>query len=249
MKSTLKWGAACLVIYFVFLVVKLPAVQVLPKLQLPPEVQVSGVSGTIWNGKAQRISYLGFPVEDVEWSLSFMSLLIKDINLEVKAGSVRQPEQIAISGQIQFSGNHIQADTLQTYVPADLVMMSLPLPIPLMAEGRFKVELDTLDYDFQTGCQALTGKGQWLNAKVAGVGKTIDLGNFNATLGCENQQVLLNVKEPNSFGLNAQVNIAADMKYKVDGRFKPSADLPKEVHQGAAFFGQPGKDGYYPIKF
>ncbi|MCF2947426.1 type II secretion system protein N [Paraglaciecola aquimarina] len=249
MKSILKWFFACFIIYCVFLVVKLPAVHVLAKLNLPTQLQISGVSGTIWNGQAQSISFQGLPIENVKWSLSVLPLLVGDISAEIKGGNVRQADQISISGQLKVSASQIQANSLQTYLPADLVMMMLPLPMPVQAEGRFKVELTELNYDLTTGCQVIDGKGQWLNAKVAGVGKTIDLGNFDATLGCENNETLIKVKEPNSFGLTAQVNLPANMKFKVNGRFKPAASLPKEVHQAALFFGNKGNDGYYPIKF
>lgn len=249
MKSTLKWGAVCLVTYLLFLVAKLPATQVLSKLPLPTELQLYGVSGTIWDGQAKSISYQGLPVENIKWSLSFLPLLVGDYSLDVKAGSVRQVDKISVKGQLVFSGNQIQASDLETFIPSNLVMSMLPLPIPIEAGGRFKVKLAELDYDYTLGCNELAGSGQWLNAKVAGVNKVIQLGNFDTSLGCENSQVLLKVKEPNSFGLTAQINVPADFKVKVKGRFKPEENLPKEVHQAALFFGNPDSDGYYPIEF
>jgi general secretion pathway protein N len=219
------------------------------KLPLPPELQINGVAGTIWNGQAQVVSYQGLPIENFRWQLSFLPLLMGDVSLEVKAGNIRQADQISINGHVQISEKQVRAQDLQTYLPSDLVMMMLPLPMPVQAEGRFKIMLTDLDYDLTAGCQAIDGKGQWLNAKVAGVGKTIVLGNFDASLACENSQTLVKVKEPNSFGLTAQVTIPANMKFTINGRFKPSDNLPKEVHQAALFFGNKGSDGYYPIKF
>lgn len=249
MKSILKWGGVCFVVYVIFLVVKLPATQVLAKLPLPAELRITGVSGTIWSGQAQTVIYQGLPVDNFEWSLSFLPLLMGEVSADIKGGNMRQVDQISMNGHINASETLIQAESLNIYVPADLIMLMLPLPIPLQAEGRFKVSLAELDYDLTTGCQTIDGKGQWLNAKVAGVNKLIDLGNFDATLGCENNQTLVNVKEPNSMGLTAQVNLPTNMKFKVNGRFKPAANLPKEVHQAALFFGNKGSDGYYPVKF
>jgi general secretion pathway protein N len=249
MKSILKWGSVCFVVYIIFLVVKIPATQVLAKLPLPPELRITGVSGTIWSGQAQTVIYQGLPIDNFKWSLSFLPLLLGDVSADVTGGNLRQVDQISINGHINVSETHIQAEDLNIYVPADLIMLMLPLPIPVQAEGRFKVSLAELDYDLTTGCQTIDGKGQWLNAKVAGVNKLIVLGNFDASLTCENSQILVKVKEPNSFGLTAQVNIPANMKFKVNGRFKPSDNLPKEVHQAALFFGNKDSDGYYPIKF
>jgi general secretion pathway protein N len=247
MKSVLKWVSLSLVVYLLFLIVKLPAVQVLSKLQLSNSASVRGVSGTIWNGHAQRAQINGLPISDVNWSLSFFPLLLGEISAEIKAGNIRDVEQISANGYVSFKGQHIKAEGLLAYVPTDLVISLLPLPIPVQADGRFKVQLDEIDYE--AGCKKFTGKGQWLNANFIGSTGVIDLGNFDADLNCENGSIVVDVKLPNRFGLTAKTVIPADMNFKVEGRFKPEANLPKEVHQAAEFFGQPDPDGYYPIKF
>ncbi len=76
MKSVLKWGSLCLVVYFIFLIVKLPAVQVLSKIQLPEGINISVISGTIWNGHAQSAQINGLPANDINWSLSSLPLLL-----------------------------------------------------------------------------------------------------------------------------------------------------------------------------
>lgn len=247
MKSVLKWGSLCLVIYFIFLIVKLPAAQVLSKIPLPKGVNVSGISGTIWNGHAQRAQINGLPVFDINWTLSFFPLLLGEISADLKAGNIRDVEQISASGYVSFNGQRLRAESLLAYIPTDLVIILLPLPIPVQADGRFKVQLDEVDYE--AGCKKFAGKGQWLNANFTGTTGVIDLGNFNADLSCENASVVVDVKQPNRFGLSAKTVIPADLNFKIEGRFKPEANLPKEVHQAAQFFGKPDSDGYYPIKF
>jgi general secretion pathway protein N len=247
MKSALKWGSLCLVVYFVFLIVKLPAVQVLSLIQLPKGVSVSGVSGTIWNGYSQRIQVNGLPISKVNWSLSVFPLLVGEISADIEAGNIRDIDEISANGYVSFAGQRLQVENLLAYIPTNLVISLLPLPIPVKADGRFKVELEEMDYE--VGCQKLTGKGQWLNANFTSTTGIIDLGNFNAELGCENSNVIVDIKQPNRFGLAAKATIPADMKFKILGRFKPEANLPKEVHQAAQFFGNPDSEGYYPIKF
>jgi general secretion pathway protein N len=247
MKPVLKWGSLCLVVYFIFLIVKLPAVHVLSKIQLPKEISVSGISGTVWEGQAQRAQANGLPINNLNWSLSFFPLLLGEISADIKAGNIRDIDQISATGHVSVSGQRLQADDLLAYVPANLMISQLPLPIPIQAAGRFKVQLDEVDYE--AGCQQFTGKGQWLNANYTGTTGAIDLGSFNADLSCENGSIVVDVKQPNSFGLTAKTVIPANMKFAVTGRFKPEANLPQEVHQAAQFFGKPDSDGYYPIKF
>ena len=84
MKSVLKWGFICLIVFVVFLIVKLPAAQVISRVQLPSEVTVHGVSGTIWNGHAASVSVQGLPIHDVNWQLAFLPLLTGTASLDVK---------------------------------------------------------------------------------------------------------------------------------------------------------------------
>lgn len=247
MKSALKWGSLCLVTYFIFLIVKLPAVQVLSHVQLPKGVSVSGVTGTVWQGQAQRAQANGLPINNLNWSLSFMPLLFGQISVDIKAGNVRDTDQISATGHISISGQRLQADDLLIYIPTNLVMGLLPLPIPVNANGRFKVQLNEVDY--AAGCQVFAGKGQWLNANYSGATGLVELGNFDADLGCLDGNIIMHVKPPNSFSLTAKAIIPANMKFKIEGRFKPDANLPKEVHQAATFLGKADAQGYYPINF
>ena len=247
MKSALKWGSFCLVVYFIFLIVKLPAAQVLSKIPLPKGVSVSGVTGTVWEGHAQRTQANGLPIYDLNWSLSFFPLLFGQISADIKAGNIRDTDQISATGHISVAGQRLQADDLLSYVPTNLVIGLLPLPFPIQADGRFKVQLNEVDY--AAGCQAIVGKGQWLNATYSGATGVVDLGNFDADLSCQDGNIVMDVKPPNSFGLTAKAIIPANMKFKIEGRLKPDSNLPKEVHQAAQFLGKADAQGYYPIKF
>ncbi|KXI28280.1 type II secretion system protein N [Paraglaciecola hydrolytica] len=247
MKHSLKWGALGLCVYVVFLIIKLPAVQVVGHLSLPPEIKLQGVKGTIWQGQAMTATLQGLPVSNIKWSLDFWPLLIGTISADISAGNIRQVDEIAFLGGVSFASDRIQLNDVQAYLPTNLMISLLPLPFPVKAEGRFKLEVDELDY--RESCQALSGKGQWLNAKVAGLEGLIDLGNFSADMVCENNNILLSVKEPNRFGLTAQATIPANLQFAITGRFKPDANLPEEVHQAAQFFGNKDAQGYYNIKF
>ncbi|MGS2721111.1 type II secretion system protein N [Paraglaciecola aestuariivivens] len=246
MKSVVKWSALSLVVYLVFLLSKLPAAVVLANIKLPTNVSVSQASGSIWQGHAQNIVINGVPIFNLNWQLSFVSLLIGNLDVQLQAGNMRNSEDISIRGQVNLSQQHIDANNLTVYLPTDLIISILPLPIPVQADGRFKVQIKQLAY--QSQCQTLEGQGEWLNASFIGATGDIDLGSFAATLGCEDGKVIVDIQPPNRFGLTAKVAIPADFKFSVEGRFKPEASLPREVHQAAQFFGQPDAQGYYPIR-
>jgi general secretion pathway protein N len=246
MKKKLIWVALGLCVYVVFLLIKLPASQVLSRLTLPTEVNLQGVRGTIWQGQALAATVNGLPLQNVVWSLDFFPLLMGRISADVQAGNMRNSDEISFSSAVDLSSSQIQLQNMQAYLPTNLMISLLPLPFPVKAEGRFKIQIAELDYT--DACQQLAGSGQWLNAKVAGVNGMIDLGNFNADMQCKTNNFVLTVKEPNRFGLSAEAVVPADFKFSITGRVKPDADLPEEVHQAAQFFGNKDAQGYYSIK-
>ena len=244
--SILKWTVVCLFVYGIFLVVKLPASQVISRVQLPPGVSVNAVSGTIWNGQAQQVIAHGLPLNRLSWQLDALPLLWGSVSAQVKGGNMRTVDEISFKGQVQFAKNSLRGEDLQAYLPTNLVISLLPLPFPVQADGRFRIQLEALAY--ADGCQTLRGKGQWLKAEVRGLSGQIVLGNFDAQLSCDQGDVLLEIKEPNSFGLSAIARVPKNMQFSVQGKFKPDADLPKEVLHAAQFFGKPDGKGYYPLK-
>ncbi|MDP5030406.1 type II secretion system protein N [Paraglaciecola sp.] len=247
MKKQLSWVIFGILVYLIFLLIKLPATQVLSRLTLPPDVNLQGVSGTIWQGQAISATVQGLPLQHVQWSLNFLPLLMGQISADVSAGNMRQTDQISLSGSLNIARDRVQMNDVQAYLPTNLVISMLPLPFPVKAEGRFKLQVSELDY--AQACHTLVGQGQWLNAQVEGLQGLIDLGNFNADMRCESNNIVLSVKEPNRFGLSADAVVSANLQYSINGRFKPDTELPEEVHQAAQFFGQKDKDGYYPLKF
>lgn len=232
--------------YVVFLIAKLPAEQLVARVTLPAGLKVQHVSGTLWQGQIEQMSIQGIPIRRLEWQLSPWGLLAGKAVLQLHGGNMRNPEELSLSGQLSLSQSSIGATDLNMYVPADLIIAQLPLPLPVNARGRFKVQLQQLDYAQQ--CQSLSGTGQWLNAEVAGTQGYIALGNFDADLSCRDNAVLVSIEEPNSFGLSAQATISPDLNIRVNGRFRPSPDLPQEVHEAARLFGQPDAQGYFQIR-
>jgi general secretion pathway protein N len=247
MKQSIKWILLGLLAYVGFLIAKLPAIQVISRLQLPTNISVIGVSGTIWQGQAMQLTINTLPVDKLEWQLSFWPLLWGKAKLDVKAGNIRQSEDVSFSGLLWLGKNSVAAENFSLYLPSDLVIAQLPLPIAVNAKGRFSLKLNELEY--LQGCQTLSGKGQWLNAEVMGLQNPITLGTFNAELSCIDNDVLISVKEPNSFGLSARARVPNNLQFSVEGRFKPDPSLPKEVQQAAQFFGKPDAEGYYPVAF
>ncbi|WOI37684.1 type II secretion system protein N [Alteromonas sp. CI.11.F.A3] len=250
MKSKFGWLVGGIVAFLIFAIAYMPAIQVIGRVDLPKNVSISGVSGTLWTGKAQTIVVNGLPINNVNWELSPLALLIGNVSAHVKAGNIRDVNDIAFEGPFKtslFNTNKIETTNFSVYLPVDRVLAQVNLPLPVNASGRFKVKLDELTFGPQ--CVALQGTGDWLNAAVAGTQGPIDFGTYSAKLRCMGDDIGIVVSEPNLLGLSIDAVVSPDMKkVKVDGKFKPDDSLPQEVHQASKFFGQPDANGYIAIK-
>lgn len=248
MKKPILYTASAVLLFFVFLVLKIPANQVVPRISLPPDIAIRGVNGTLWDGHAEQVVVKGLAINNVKWQLDILPLLLGKAAVDLDAGSARNPEQISIEGQFVISRATIQASNATLFAPTPLLMAQVELPIPVDASGRARVNINELHFAHATGCKKLAGNGSWLNAAVAGLNGPVQLGSFEATLACDNGPINITTAADNSLNLDATAVIQHNGRFSVQGRFKVSPDLPKEVHQAARFFGSADAQGFYNIK-
>lgn len=252
MSRILKWSILGLLAYLIFLIAKLPASQLISRVELPNNISIHGVSGTIWQGDATSLVVNNIAIENVSWDLSFWRLLLLDAHLDLKAGNIRDSNEVSFQGPVSVSlinPTRLKADDLSVYLPANMILAQVRLPVAADATGRLKLVIRHLDYP--GFCQSLEGQGQWLNAGlegIVGLAQPLDLGNFDAKLSCIENDILIKIAEPNRFGLNADVRIPKDFKISLDARFRPDPDLPQQVLDAAKFFGRTDAQGYYQFR-
>lgn len=249
MKQIVVWSLLGLLVYGVFLIAKLPASHVIHRINNSKDVFVSDVQGTIWNGSASMIVVNNIAVENVSWTTSFWALLAGNATVDIKGGNLRASDKVSLQGPITinlFDQTHIQASDFTAYVPANMVIAQVSLPITVDAGGRFKILINELD--MHNTCIALDAKGQWLNAGIEGLGQPLSLGNFDATLSCIEDDILVKILPPNIFNLTADARVPMNLKASINGRFKPDESLPSQVKDTAKFFGRPDAQGFYTIK-
>ena len=246
MKSKVSWIIGGILAFLLFAIAYIPAVQVIGRLSLPNNVSISGVSGSLFSGKAQTVVVNSLPINNVKWELNPLHLLLGKAKLDLKAGNIRDKNDIAFEGPVTtglFSQNTVNTENFTLYLPVDRVLAQVRLPLPVNAGGRFKVSLNNLT--FGPACESLDGTGDWLNATVAGTQGPIDFGTYSATLRCEGEDIGIMVNEPNLLSLSMDAVIPTNMKnIRVSGQFKPDASLPNEVHQAARLFGTPNNSGF-----
>lgn len=253
MKKTLFLVLLGSIVLCGFIIATVPAKHILYRVDLPPHVKLYDVTGTLWSGQAGIVTAYQQPLENVRWEISALSLLFGTAKIDVLIGNQRIADSIYVNGQIQyslFSQSTVIRNT-DVKIPAENMLASANLPIPVLAKGNFNINVSTATFGGAPTftCSNLDAAGKWQNAGVLGQSGLIELGEFLADVDCANNRYTLRVTEPNELGLSFTASGANIAQLAVTGKFKLPADAPQDLVQVAQFFGQANSSGYTSFKF
>jgi len=158
----------CLVVALLF---NLPVQQVLPYVQLPPNLQVVGVDGSILKGSAAELRIDDFPIRDIRYRYmpSCIAKLKVCYHIRYKRGDIRVAYDV-LNGDSEVSRSEIE------YPVADLLRL-LPNPALVKPTGRLKLHIDDLSMQ-QDKLVSVNGKLIWRNLGLDDEGIRIDIGDY-----------------------------------------------------------------------
>ncbi len=253
MKKWLFSFAIFLLSYLVFLVVTMPASFVAAKIKLPAGVNISKVSGTVWNAHIETLSIKPashqqvIVIKQIQAQLNLLALLSFNPSVDITFGGrlLDGPRgKLTLNNlfnQISISDTNINFD-------ANEISQRLSLAIEAQALGEIKVHLK----QFSLGkplCQSAKGKITWQRAAINAFEQTVELGTLNAAIHCEKGVLALKVEPKNTLGLTFTAYIRSSTQVSGNGYLTPSATLPKAIRDVLPFLGKPDSKGRYLLRF
>lgn len=212
--------------YAVVLLATLPAAVAYPYLQgaLQP-LALSGLEGSVWSGRAARLSYPPHTVGSVSWSLRPLALLTGELGADlVVDGPFGKARSV---GGMRMGGHGFMQD-LSGDVSAAAVAPLLQLQ-GLRPEGRIELDITRLDLDGRIPVHA-EGEVIWRQARIA-LPQPLDLGTFSATFSTDTEGVRAGVRDREGpLVVDAVLSLKSDGSYRVGGRVSAKGDAPPAVH-------------------
>lgn len=224
--------------FVIFAVVTFPASIVLSRLGATG-ISASGVSGTIWNGKAQVLQVQGTNVGTVEWNLHVLPLFTLHINADVKVsrvdGFASSALSVGPSGKVTLTGltaslplsaiNNPQLSGWAGQLNARLARLTLDQGWPIEVDGT----LDALD---------VTGPAR----------KPANVGSYRivfdpATASAEMLQGAVTDAGNGPLQINGTVRLKPDRTYEVDALVGTRANTPQNLARTLEFLGPPDAQG------
>jgi len=251
MKKWFAFSAIFLSSYLAFLLANAPLSLVVNNIQLPKNIELHDVSGSIWQGEISSLWVNDYEIEKVKVSVSFWSLLSLSPSVQVFFGDAM------LSGpegklNLSISSEQVVLSDMELLISANDIAKQLPLPIPIRAQGS--VELSLSEVVIVTGeqlvCSRAEGNVTWSRAGVIALEQTIKLGKFAAEISCDDGKLLAKVSPKNNLGLSFNAVLALNtQKASGNGYLKPGAKFPSQLRSALSFIGRPDNQGRYQLRF
>jgi general secretion pathway protein N len=240
MRVWLRLLAAGLAAYVLFLVLTLPAARALPYLeQSLPDVQVQGVSGTLWSGQAASLRIAGLPFEAVTWRWQPLGLFKGAVEFAVEAGLGGQPVAARVGSGL-LAGRYA-SDIVARLSASDVLYWSGMTMARL--DGRFDILIDRVE-GIGSGLPAAAGTVGWTPAKVLEP-MDLDLGEVRLETRIEDGRTFGNlVASGGALAFTGELTANPDGNYRIVGEARKKAALPQAVDSFLASFAEYSNGAY-----
>ena len=138
-KNNIKIAISVIVLYLFFLIINIPANVLLSNLNLPKNVIINSVSGTVWSGNIGQLQVSSINVGRVSWDLSPLNLLVGELSADIAIINdeqfINSKVNVSSSGKIELEETRFSVD-LSTFAP---LTYGMPFAYSGNASGYFPV--------------------------------------------------------------------------------------------------------------
>jgi general secretion pathway protein N len=235
--------------FVVFLVATAPASLLAYALQRTTPVQLQGVSGSLWQGVAQRVETPELQLGPLHWRLHGWHLLLGKVKLtlEIPAGT----PNISGKGVVAVSILPQQLSLADVSVQADAGWVLTQAALPLAADGRLDMQIETAEFRREE-LPYLKGQLNWRQARVI-YQQAYELGAYHVVVRpqpeTDPEYLLGEVKDIDSpLQVDGTIKIDKAGDYKLTARLTTAPNAAEIFRNTLLFLGEPAADGSVTIE-
>jgi general secretion pathway protein N len=236
MKKTWPLVALGIGAFLLLALVTLPASAVL-SFSHPPGVTLSGVSGTIWNGRAQAARSGNLHVGSVEWDLDVLALLTGKLGADVK---ITRSDGFA-QGSIAVSGARVTMRGLNASLP----LTALPPNMVRGWTGTATVKLTQLALE---NAWPVAATGTVVVADLIGPpNRPVPMGGYKVVFPegatADGLKGALSDTGGGPLAVNGTIDVNKDRSYVVKGLVAARPGAPSDLARQLEILGAPDAQG------
>jgi general secretion pathway protein N len=230
-------------LFLVFLAITLPAVHVLGWFG-GGRLAATGVEGTAWSGRAERLAVDGFALGPVVWQWRPLALFAGRIEYQLFAQSGTGGGELRLGRGLTGA---LSARAAQLTLPAAEVGRQLRIPLVTLA-GDFQI--DVAELVFAGGwIESLDGRIVWQGAQLLQP-SPLSLGTLTMQLGLRDGNIVGTLGDQGGpLELGGDFTLGADRAYRLDALLKPRGDADPQLRQALGLLGNPDAQGRYRLQY
>jgi len=202
-----------LIVIFISLIYKLPAQFVYQQLPQNKNMQLSGISGSIWSGHVDSINTPQLTLNNLDWQLSAWALLVGDIDVHWTLDD----SAVNLQGDISLSGEHLQISNMKGQI--DLLELDERIPEqPTVLGGQATIDIVQAELE-DMQLVDMTGLIEWKPAFLLSP-KNIELGEFKAELSNDIDKLVARLSDT-----GGAVELAGDFTLSQQGSYDYSINI------------------------
>jgi len=230
--------------YLLFTLSMVPASKVLGLANSisPLPVKIYGVSGNLWDGRAQQLMAPGQPtVDNLHWSINPLEIFLARLSTNFSASIKNQN----ITGKLSVNAlGQLRGSDIRARIDGAVMQQLLRLPLGELG-GVFNFNVHSLELN-QTALPMLDASLSWKNASLTLI-DTVNLGHIDLQVSPEDDgRLLANISnEQGDLQLTGDASVDAGRNYNVNLRMMPQPTTASNITQSLGMFARRQADSSY----
>lgn len=195
MKRISRYAMVGVLFFLIFLISTIPATFVTDMvIDKKGPLQLYGVSGSIWSGKAGILRLEDKQIEKFNWNLNLLPLITGTIELDYSFKVKKSSAQGTIGFNGFGSGGKYLEDT-KLIIKSDDVNDILPIPQPLKLAGPININIEEIEISEDGVPTYAEAQIKWTNAAAILGDQSFPLGAFDINATTEDDKVFITLKD------------------------------------------------------
>lgn len=246
-----KWWRLLLLfvaVYLVALAATLPMAQLMrwggPALA-QQQVQLAGIDGTLWTGRAAQVVVRGVALGEMKWELSPWKIVLGRIeaHLELTGDDTNVTTRLSW----KMGSHRWQLEQLEGRLPATLIKALTPR-LPAVPTGDITMAVSQAQFDAMR-LSSLEGKAIWNKGGISSP-MAIAMGDLVAEFKTESNTINGHIHDTGGpLQLDSQLNLMPDGSYRLNGKASVRAGANPALATSLSLLGQPDGKGETTFHF
>ncbi len=220
-KQALQTLAIFISVLLFSLFANLPARHVLQFVELPADIKIQGLQGSIMAGRVQALSYQKFHLIDVDFEIQPLCFLKAGLCYQLQS----EDKELLVNFEVNLFSQNISINQSQIVLDSE-IFKDIP-QLLAQPKGQLAIEIENLTFA-DLKISGLTAKVDWTGAGIQGEDQL--LGNYSAQVVQQADGLNIKLSDQDSLlTLTGETDVKWSGLYDVDLKFETRPTLNKPV--------------------